>query len=365
VTFAHAHGILPAMPPLDFRIVDPHIHQWDPYTTPRATSALARLLARWPNLYVKLAKSLFPGPIRAFVGRPENVLLPYLPADYARDAGPDGVDTVVHVEAGWLGGGELGPAAETRWLDALDFGGAGLRLGAIVAHADLQAPRVDALLAAHAAASGKLRGVRHMAARHASKGVFAWCKQPSLYADANFQRGFERLIARGLRFDAWVYSPQLPDLIALARRFPEGQIVLDHVGTPVGAGGPIGGVGETQPERERIVASWRDDLARLAECKNVYTKLSGLAMPVLGFGFHTRTEPPSVDELFDRLGPFIRHALDVFGVERCFFASNFPMDKASAPFERLFEVYRRLAEERGEHAPRALLRENALRFYGV
>src|SRR4051812_22935877 len=182
------------MQPLDFRIVDPHIHQWDPYTTPRATSALARVLSRWPNLYVKLAKSLFPAPIRAFVGRPENVLLPYLPPDYARDAGQDSVDTVVHVEAGWLGGGELGPAAETRWLDALDFESAGLRLGAIVAHADLQAPHVDALLAAHAAASGKLRGVRHMAARHPSKGIFAWAKQPNLYTDANFQRGFERLI---------------------------------------------------------------------------------------------------------------------------------------------------------------------------
>jgi hypothetical protein len=34
-------------------------------------------------------------------------------------------------------------------------------------------------------------------------------------------------------------------------------------------------------------------------------------------------------------------------------------------FDRLFEVYRCLAEERGEHAPRALLRENALRFYGI
>jgi predicted TIM-barrel fold metal-dependent hydrolase len=353
------------MQALDFRIVDPHIHQWDPRTTPRASSLIARLFARWPDFYLKLGKSLFPAPVRGFVGRPENVLLPYMPADYARDAASSGVDTIVHVEAGWLGGGELGPVGETRWLDTLDFAAAGMRLGAIVAHADLCSPRVDDLLGAHVAASGKVRGVRQMAARHTAKGVMAWAKLPHLYTDASFLRGFERLVARKLRFDAWVYSPQLPDVTALAQRFPEAQIVLDHLGTPVGAGGPSGGVGETQPERDRIVATWRDDLARLAECKNVFAKISGLAMPVVGFGFHTRPEPPSSDELFERLAPLARHALDVFGVERCFFASNFPMDKPSAPYERLFEVYRRIAQERGEQAPRALLRENALRFYAV
>ncbi len=351
-------------PTLDFDIVDPHIHQWDPRTTPRRASPLTRLLGWWPSLYVGVARRLFPRPIRDFVGVPENALFPYLPADHARDTGPFSVDTVVHVEAGWLEPGPLGAVGETRWVDSLDFGPK-KRVGAIVAHANLRAPDVDALLAAHAAASPRVRGIRQMAAWHPDAGVFPWAKKPGLYRDADFLRGFEKLVARGLRFDAWVYSHQLPDVTELAARFPDAQIVLDHLGTPVGAGGPYAATGATAAERERIAKSWRDDLARLAEKKNVVAKLSGLAMPVLGFDFHRRREPPGAAELVERLGPFIRHGLDVFGVERCFFASNFPMDKASAPFERLFTAYLELARERGAAAPRALLRENAVRAYAI
>jgi len=352
------------MSALDFAFVDAHIHQWDPRTTPRTTSILARLLGRFPDLYLKVGRAVFPKPARNFVGKPDVVLLPYMPPDHARDSAAFPVDTVIHVEAGWTARGEFAPVGETRWVDGLDFG-AGKRLGAIVAHADLCHPRVDEVLAAHADASPKLRGIRHMAARHPSSSVLAFSRAADLYGQADFLRGFERLAARKLRFDAWVYSGSLADVSALARRFPEVPIVLDHLGTPVAAGGPVGDVGRTEAERETIRARWRDDLARVAEHGHVHAKLSGLAMPILGFGFHTRAEPPSVDELTERLGPFIRHALDLFGVERCFFASNFPMDRASAPFEHILAAYLRLAQERGAGAPRALLRDNALRFYGV
>lgn len=352
---------------LDFRIVDPHIHQWDPKTTPRGTTVLAKLLDRWPELYLKVGNALIPRPIHDFVGDPATVLLPYMPLDIARDAASSGVDTVVHVEAGWTGSGVLGAVGETRWLDALGFEAAGLKLGAIVAHADLRSAKIDALLAAHVAASPKMRGIRHMASHHPSRAVFDWSKRPHLYTEAEFLHGFERLVARDLSFDAWVYSAQLPDVTALAKRFPEARIVLDHVGTPVGVGGPVSDVGATADERARILGAWREDLARLAEHKNVSAKISGLAMPVLGFGFHTRAQDqvPTVDELFERFAPLVRHALDVFGVPRCFFASNFPMDKVSAPYERILAAYVRLAAERGSQAPRALLRDNALRFYRV
>jgi predicted TIM-barrel fold metal-dependent hydrolase len=352
------------MSELGFSIVDPHIHQWDPRTTPRAVSPLTQLFGRWPGAYRNLAKVVMPPSAKAFVGG-ESVLFPYLPADYAADTAGLSIDTVVHVEAGWHGGGLLGPVGETRWLEQLPFEASGTKLGAIVAHADLRNPRVDETLAAHLAASSKVRGIRHMASRHPGRGVMAWSKLPHLFQDAAFLRGFEKLAARKLRFDAWVYSPQLPDVAELAKRFPETAIVLDHFGSPVGAGGPSGSVGSTAQERADIIARWREDFARLREHKNVFAKLSGLAMPVIGFGYHKRPAPPSIDELTDTFRPFVSHAIDVFGIERAFFASNFPMDKASAPASHIFGAYIRLARELGEHAPRALLRDNALRFYQI
>lgn len=352
------------MTPPDFALVDAHIHQWDPRTTPRATSLLARPLARFPAAYLAIGRAILPATARGFVGKADVVLLPYMPPDHARDSAAFDVDTVVHVEADWTARGLMGPVGETRWVDALDFG-AGKQLGAIVAHADLCHPRVDDVLAAHAEASPKLRGIRHMAARHTSSRVLAFSRAADVYTRPEFLRGFERLAGRKLRFDAWCYSERLADVAALARRFPEVPIVLDHLGTPVAAGGPVADVGRTEAERETIRARWRDDLARVAEHPNVWVKLSGLAMPILGFGFHTRPSPPSATELGDRFAPFIDHTLGLFGLERSFFASNFPMDRASTSFEALFTAYLQLAQQHGPAAPRALLRDNALRFYAI
>src|SRR5205823_1464058 len=55
-----------------------------------------------------------------------------------------------------------------------------------------------------------------------------------LYRDATFRDGFALLQRLGLSFDTWLLEPQLPDLVDLARAFPETTIVLDHVGTPLG-----------------------------------------------------------------------------------------------------------------------------------
>jgi L-fuconolactonase len=350
---------------VDFAIVDPHVHHWDPYTTPRGISVVSRTIGRWPKLAVRVSNQLIPKPSLGFLGVPDHILRPYLPVDRARDAGPWRTEAVVHVEAGWTGRGELAAVDETRWVDRLRYAEAGTRLVGIVAHAELRSPRIGDELDAQLAASAKVRGVRQMAARHPDPGVQAWAEQPGLLNDASFLRGFEQLQARKLRFDAWVYSVQLRDVLALAKRFEDAPIILDHLGTPVGSAGPVAGVGHTTAERERIFGQWRDDLARLSECKNVSAKLSGLAMPVVGFGFHTRPTRPAASELVERFGPYVRHALDVFGVDRCCFASNYPMDKPSATYADLFDAYAQLAAERGKEAPRALLRDNALRFYGA
>ena len=353
------------MQDLDFAIVDPHFHHWDPLTTPRVVSPFARVLHRWPRTYEKVASMVMPRPAQDFLGG-TSILYHYMPADYAQDADGLRIDTVVHVESGWEQRGKLGVVGETRWLDQLDFERSGRRLAAIVGHADLRRADVDDVLAAHQRASDRLRGIRQKSARHPDRGVLAFCDSPNLYREPSFLRGFEKLVARQLRFDAWPYSHQIPDVVELAGRFPEARIVLDHIGTPVGAGGPVGKrgcVGATPEDRKRIFETWREDLARLGEHKQVHTKLSGLGMPVLGFAFHRRPDPPSIDELCDAFRPFIRHALEVFGTERAFFASNFPMDKPSAPLGHFFGAYLKLAKELGPSAPRQLLRENALRFY--
>ena len=56
-------------------------------------------------------------------------------------------------------------------------------------------------------------------------------------------------------------------------------------------------------------------------------KLSGLCMNVVGFGYAARAKPPSSDELAEHWAPLVDHCIECFGVGRCMFASNFPVDK--------------------------------------
>ncbi len=341
-------------------ILDPHVHFWDPRSTPRETSIAVRLLG-WNGRLLERAKVLFPRSALDFVGRPDFVLDRYQPGDHRRDRQGFNVRGFVHVQAGWRERGPLGPVGETRWLESL----CGDDLRGIVGQAALDAPHLAEVLDSHRAASSRFVGVRDMTAWDADPAVMKFSDRGDRMREASWRRGLELVGERGLTFDAWCYSGQLRDLTAAAKTAPHTRIVLCHLGTPIGYGGPFGAHGRTEADRADLFARWRDDLAELGSLRNVHAKISGLAMPILGFGFHARSAPPTVAELADKLGPLVEHALAVFGDDRCFFASNFPMDKVSAPWRTIFEAFAQLVRARDDEARDRLFHDNAARFYGL
>lgn len=342
----------------DGSVIDPHVHLWDVHGTPKRQRPLVRLLGWRPELLEWVARRAFPADLIAFVGTPEHAMRDHLVPDLlASTAGR--CRTFVHVQAGWQKSGPMGPVGETRWLESLGAP----ELGAIVGHADLSlGARVGAVLDAHAAASRRFRGVRHMLANHADPGVHSFCETPNLAWDPEFRRGYEELAKRGLSFDAWAYSHQLDELRCLARDFPEVPMVLDHCGSPVGFGGPFALQGRSAGEREAILERWKADIARLAELDHVCVKLSGLAMPISGFGYH-EVGAPSVERLAEDLAPVITHCIDVFGPQRCMFASNFPMDKVSTSWRDLYAAYDRIVADRTDEERHALFAGTATRVY--
>jgi len=197
----------------------------------------------------------------------------------------------------------------------------------IVGRIDLRSDAVDEVLAAHREASPRFRGVRQILSHHPDKSVMNGCDEPELYRDERWRRGFARL-GRELSFEAMVYEHQLAGVSELAAAFPETAIVLCHAGTPVGGGGPFGSVGTDQKARTAILDQWRAGMTRLAEQPNVYVRLSGLAMPCLGWGYCDGAAPDAAGVARD-LGPLVDHAIGAFGANRCMFASNFPVDKVS------------------------------------
>jgi predicted TIM-barrel fold metal-dependent hydrolase len=333
------------------QVIDPHIHQWDPYTTPRHSAGLAKLFRPLPRIPRWLAV-LAPRADREFVGDPHHALKPYLPLDYRADAGELPVTKVMHVEAAWLTEDPMGTVAETRWVAALPFGQDDApELAGIVAKADPRWPNLAAVLDAHLEASPLVRGVRHSLATHDDPAVRDWQDERRPISDA-LVSGFAPIAERGLTFELWVYAHQLPDLHRLITAYPETTFVLDHYATPVGIFGPRGRrTGRTEQERATLLARWRDDLAAVAEHPNVVAKASGLGMPILG---HPRTGP------FDPW-PLIRHLHASFGPDRVMWASNFPMDK---PVHSIPDSARTLLAALGEDAdPQRLFHDVAARVY--
>ncbi|MCC6877947.1 MAG: amidohydrolase family protein [Sandaracinaceae bacterium] len=344
-------------------IVDPHLHLWDVHDNPRQVRPLVRLAGWNRRLLVTIAKLAFPKDLIAFFGERNHAVEDYLPDDYLRDARPAGIERYVHVQAGWKDARPMDPVGETRWLESLRRGTAS-GLAGIVGYADLQlGERVRDVLDAHRAASPAFRGIRHTLAWHESPMVHSFAPVPELSRDRAWRRGFEALVERGLTYDAWLYHSQLPELAALARDFPEARIVLCHAGTPVGALGPFHGLGIYSNERARILDQWRDGIAEVAACPNVWCKISGLTMPVLGLGYHEGEAKPGAQELAEVIAPLAKGALDAFGAERCMFASNFPVDKVSVDMQTLWAAYAEIVRDRGEDDRRRLFAENATRFY--
>ncbi|MCI0547551.1 MAG: amidohydrolase family protein [Candidatus Rokubacteria bacterium] len=257
------------------------------------------------------------------------------------------------------------PVGETEFVNGVAAMSASGRYGptrvatGIVSFADLTlGDRVGAVLDAHMAASPRFRGIRHAAGWDASAEVrnSHTNPPPGLLADLSFRRGFAELGRRGLTFDAWLYHPQIAELTALARAFPDTTIVLDHLGGPLGIG-PYAG------RRAEILAGWKGAVRALAGCPNVVAKLGGLVMPINGFGFHRRERPATSAEVVEVTRDYHLHAIECFGPERAMFESNFPVDKQSVSYPVLWNAFKRLTA--GFSAPdrAALFHDTAARTY--
>ncbi|WP_135468641.1 amidohydrolase family protein [Crenalkalicoccus roseus] len=261
---------------------------------------------------------------------------------------------------------EFRPVGETEFANGIaamsasgGYGPARVCAG-IVGHADLMlGARVRAVLEAHIrAGGGRFRGIRHIAAWDPDPVVMNPAYQPprDMLARREFREGFAALAPLGLSFDAWLYHPQIPELTALARAFPETPIVLDHLGGPLGIRGYAG-------RREEVFAAWKAAMAELATCPKVHVKLGGLGMRINGFGFEAAADPPSSDALVAAWKPWIETAIGLFGAERCMFESNFPVDKGSYGYGVFWNACKKLAAGASAGEKAALFHGTAARVY--
>ena len=267
-------------------------------------------------------------------------------ANYA-DSGPEHLRVVGETEFA----GSLGDECAAR-----GGGAAGVCAG-VVTHADLTlGAEVGEVLDAHLATSARFRGIRHMTAIDKDLPPVYGATEFGIMGRPEFRAGFAELARRGLSFDAWLFHPQLPELIDLARAFPDANIVLDHTGGPIG-------VGRFAKDRKMAFAGWKRDMAELAKCGNVSVKLGGLNMSYSAMDATDAAKPNSSQKTADLQRGHILTAIDLFGPDRCMFESNFPVDMRSISYDLVWNSFKRMVEDFSSEDRKALFASTAKRVY--
>jgi L-fuconolactonase len=255
----------------------------------------------------------------------------------------------------------LKPVGETQSVVTLTPRTAGTEVAkGIIGYADLRlGAAVREVLEAHAqAGEGRFRGVRHLTTWDADATLAnpLTAAPPGLLRDSDYRAGLAELAPLGLSYDAWLFWPQLPELIELADAFPNMVIVVDHCGGIVRTGAYEG-------RGDEVFSRWSAGMRELARCPNVHVKLGGLGMRINGFGWDKGALPPSSEQLAQTWRPWMHTCIEAFGAERCMFESNFPVDKGSYSFVNGWNAFKRLTAGFSPTERQALFEGTASRVY--
>jgi predicted TIM-barrel fold metal-dependent hydrolase len=177
-----------------------------------------------------------------------------------------------------------------------------------------------------------------------------------MLSDARFREGVKILGRRQLSFDAMLYHQQIDDLTRLAEAAENTQIIVDHIGCPIGVGPYRGKESET-------LRAWRTSIIELARCANVALKFGGLGMIILGAEHHLADVPPDSERLANQWRPYFETCVDAFGSERCLFESNFPVDKGMFSYPVVWNAFKRLTATASQSEKANLFSNTAARLY--
>jgi predicted TIM-barrel fold metal-dependent hydrolase len=295
----------------DIAIIDAHHHFWDLTEGKHPWLSGARLIPFRYGDYSAIKRN-------------------FLPADYRSASAAHRVVANVTMEGEW---DESDPVGESRWMTGL-----AAQHGTPIAHiarAFLDRDDAPEVLAGHAAFP-LVRGIRHKPAAAMAPDLIER-GMPGSMSDPRWRRGYALLGRHGLHFELqapWWHADELLDLISA---HPETPVVINHTFLPA----------DRSPE---ALAGWRKALRRAASAPQTTLKISGI-------GIRGRRW-----SLEDNRG-VIRDAVEIFGPDRCLFASNFPVDGLVGTFDTIFSGFKAATADLPRQDRQRLFHDNAVRVY--
>ena len=300
--------------PEDFAIVDAHHHLWN----------LQAVHYPW------LAA---PKGTRRFFGDPTAIQQNYYSASLQKDIGELPVQQSVHIQVGAADG-----LVEAQWVQEQIDNHDGLP-SAMVAFADLASSNINKALD-DLQAYRSLRGVRQIVGR--SPDEDSQTGSGDLLKNPDWVKGLQHLSDRSLSFDLQLIPSQMQCAFRVFRELDELPVVLCHAGSPWF-------LNENFQCTERFEV-WHRGIEQLASLPHVYCKISGLSM------FDQCWDRDKVQQVF-------QICLENFGVERCMFGSNFPVEKLHVDYQTIWSTYWQLTEELSQDERQLLFADTCRQFY--
>jgi len=244
-----------------------------------------------------------------------------LPGDLKPLLGAMGLDGSIAVQARQTTG-------ETEWL--LELADAHETIKGVVGWVDLRSPKVRGQLERYSR-HPKFAGVRHVVQDE---------PDDEFMLRPEFREGIAQLQQFDLAYDLLIFPKHLPVAVKLAQEFPGQRFVLDHLAKP--------------PIRTGDVLPWKRDLEALANCMNVFCKLSGMV-----------TEAVWKQWRPEDLRPYLDAAVEAFGTDRLMIGSDWPVCTLSGDYAATMGVVVDYVKQFPAETSERILGGNCARFYGI
>ena len=300
----------------NIKIVDAHHHLWD----------LNNKDTKYSWLMVTEGE--------AFFGDYAVIRKNYLLEDYIEDTKNQNIIKSVHVQAEH---DDDKPVNETAWLQNLADTHSSKLPNAIVAFADFSKNNVSEILDAHQEYKNT-RGIRQILSYNKDEPKYSHATEDFM-KNSTWVENFKYIRNRNLSFDIQIYKHQMEDAVNLANKYNDVLFILNHTGEPC-------------YQSKEYIESWEQNMKKLAKCENVVAKISGLGM----------FDP---NWTIDSTRIFVEKTIQIFGIERCMFASNFPVDKIFNSFDTYWNSFKEITKNYSENDKKLLFSSNAEKYYRI
>ena len=270
----------------------------------------------------------------AFFGDYAAIRKSYLLEDYIKDAENQNLIKSVHVQAEH---DDDKPINETAWLQSLADNHSSKLPNAIVAFADFSKDNIVEILDGHQDYKNT-RGIRQILSFNKEEPKYSHASEDFM-KNTTWVENFKNIRNRNLSFDIQIYKHQMQDAADLANKYDDVLFILNHTGEPC-------------YQNSEYVNSWEENMKKLAKRENVVAKISGLGM----------FDP---NWTIDSTRIFVEKTIQIFGIERCMFASNFPVDKIFNTFDNYWNSFKNITKNYSNDEKTKLFSSNAEKYYRI